>query len=273
MPQKLASIKVIWELNDTYTPYGIRIIFFFLSFLADGFIFASQRSKKYYKKIIFTKRQSFLIQSPVDVTFFDPSLQYTFDQFLKRIITKKKIVIGTIANVNPTKDFFTFLKAIQKLSFYSNKISFIVIGSIYDSQKKYFQQLVEFIKKFKIKNLYFLGAKKDVRPYLKIMDIYVCSSNNELSPLSVWEAMSMEKAIISTNVGDVRIFIKNGVNGFLIKVGDADHLANRIIKLMRNSKLRYIFGKSVRKVAKSKLDLKICSSLHLKAYKAIINHY
>jgi len=103
------------------------------------------------------------------------------------------------------------------------------------------------------------------------MDIYVCTSNNESSPLSVWEAMSMEKAIISTNVGDVGWFIRDGFNGFLIKVRDSDCLADRIVKLIRNPKLRDTYGKSVRNTAKSKLDLKICSKLHVEAYQAIIN--
>ena len=49
---KLARIKVIWELNDTNSPFIVRIIFFFLSRLANGFIFASERTKIYYKKLI-----------------------------------------------------------------------------------------------------------------------------------------------------------------------------------------------------------------------------
>ncbi|MEL0309880.1 MAG: glycosyltransferase, partial [Gammaproteobacteria bacterium] len=121
-----------------------------------------------------------------------------------------------------------------------------------------------------IKNFFFLNSRKDVRPLLKSIDIYVCSSNNESSPLSVWEAMSMKKAIVSTDVGDVRKFIKNNVNGFIVKVGDSDSLAKAIIKLIKNPKLKHIFGKSVRKVAKNKLDLKICKRLHSEAYQKII---
>ena len=38
---KLADIKIIWELNDTYVPFIIRVIFFFLSKLANSFIYGS----------------------------------------------------------------------------------------------------------------------------------------------------------------------------------------------------------------------------------------
>ena len=53
--------------------------------------------------------------------------------------------------------------------------------------------------------------KIDLEKEIIIIDIYICTSNNEASPLSVWEAMSMEKAIISTDVGDVGKFIDDGL--------------------------------------------------------------
>ena len=266
---KLAGIKVIWELNDTYVPFIIRVIFFFLSKLANGFIYGSQRTKKYYKKFISTKQQSFLIQSPVDVDYFDPMIIYPTDEFVKINIIKKKIIIGTVANVNPTKDLITLLKTAKKLSSYDNKIIFIVIGSIYNSQKKYFKNLVELMRELDVKNVHFLNSRKDVRPLLKIIDIYLCSSKNESSPLSIWEAMSMEKAIVSTDVGDIKQFISNGVNGFLVKVGDVDNLANKISKLIDQPKLRNIFGKRVRKIAKNELNLTRCVRLHVEMYQRI----
>jgi len=266
---KLADIKIIWELNDTYVPFIIRVIFFFLSKLANGFIYGSERTKRYYKKFISTKQQCFLIQSPVDVNYFDPTIKYQPDKFIKKNFSKKKIVIGTVANVNPTKDFITFIKTAKKLSNHKNEIIFIVIGSIYKSQKKYYENLLKLIRQTGIRNVYFLNSRKDVRPLLKIIDIYLCSSKNESSPLSMWEAMSMEKAIVSTDVGDVKKFIINGTNGFLVKVGDADNLANRISELIKQPKLRNTFGKHVRKIAKKELDLRICMHLHVRMYKAI----
>ena len=144
-----------------------------------------------------------------------------------------------------------------------------MIGSIYKSQKKYYENLLKLIRQTGIRNVYFLNSRKDVRPLLKIIDIYLCSSKNESSPLSMWEAMSMEKAIVSTDVGDVKKFIINGTNGFLVKVGDADNLANRISELIKQPKLRNTFGKHVRKIAKKELDLRICMHLHVRMYKAI----
>jgi glycosyltransferase involved in cell wall biosynthesis len=266
---RLAFTKVVWELNDTYVPKLIRYIFRHLSCFASAFIFSSNRSRKYYEKLIFFNKFFFLIQSPVDTDFFNPANQYYINNSLKKILNNK-IVIGTLANISPVKDLMSLIKSAKLLSFYVDKIIFVVAGSVHRSQKKYFTNLNNKIKDLNIKNFFFLGSIKDVRPLLKKIDIYVCSSKNESSPLSVWEAMSMKKAIVSTNVGDVSKFVVNKTNGYIVKVNDEVMLANSIKKLIKNSSLRKKFGKVSRQIALKKLDIKICANLHVKAYKSIV---
>ena len=265
---KLAGIKVIWELNDTYMPKFIRIIFFLTSGLANIFIYASHQTQEYYKKLVPATKASFVIQSPVDTNFFDPTMKYQVDNFFKKNDFRKKIVVGIIGNINPVKGHTTFLKAAKKLSKYGSELVFIIVGEIYDSQMKYFKKLKDLIKINNNDNIYFVGYRNDIRSMLKAIDIYVCSSNYESSPLSVWEAMAMEKAIVSTNVGYVQKFIKNGTNGFIIDVKDDIALAESILKLSKNPDLRNSFGKSAREIATSKLNLKICADLNYDVYKA-----
>ena len=124
-----------------------------------------------------------------------------------------------------------------------------------------------------LKNFFFLGTRIDVRPFLKAMDIYICSSKNESSPLSLLEAMSMEKAIVSTDVGDVAKFITNGNNGYLVKNGDENDFVIYIKKLIDNEILRYNLGKSARDVVKQKFDLKICSDNHIDMYRNLFDQH
>ena len=105
------------------------------------------------------------------------------------------------------------------------------------------------------------------------MDIYVCTSKNESSPLSVWEAMSMKKPIVSTDVGDVPKYIKNDVNGYIVKVNNTNDLAKRIKKLIDKPKLRKEFGKRSRHIAKKNFNLMVCRNLHLNAYKTIFKNF
>ena len=134
---KIAQIKVVWELNDTYTPTLVRVFFFFFSRMANGFIFASDRTRKYYKKFISINTKSFVIQSPVDINLFDPNKKIKNEKFLNKKKFKKKIIIATVGNINPNKGHITFLKTAKNLMEYQKKIIFIVVGPIYKSQKKY----------------------------------------------------------------------------------------------------------------------------------------
>ena len=268
----LTGKKIIWELNDTYTPKMIRIIFFFLSHLADGFLYASLKTKKYYNKLVPKKNKYFLIQSPVDINFFDPSLNYNTNKLRKKINLINKLVIGTVCNINPVKGLDTYIEVAKAFS--TNKdIIFLIIGEKYKSQENYFKYLLSLIKKYNLKNINFIGLTKDVRPYLKLIDVYVCTSKNESSPLSIWEAMSMQKPIVSTDVGDVKKFIINNVNGFILRVGDKQSLVKSIKKLTENQKLRIKFGKNSRKIAKKELNIKKCIKLHVNAYEEILRNF
>ena len=266
---KLVGKKVVWELNDTYVPKVIRVIFSLISDMADVYIYASYRSKKYYKKLIPYNKKSCVIQSPVDVNLFNPSLTIPIDKFFKNKKFKNKIIVGIVGNINPVKGYLTLIKSVKELTSSKKDIIFIIIGEIYKSQKRYFNFLNSYLKEKKINNVYFVGSRKDTRPLLKVIDIYVCSSCYESSPLSVWEAMAMKKAIISTDVGDVKKFLKDNINGIIVKPNDEKALATAINKLSKNSKLRISYGRLSRQIAIKKLDLKICAQLNFNVYKNI----
>jgi glycosyltransferase involved in cell wall biosynthesis len=89
----------------------------------------------------------------------------------------------------------------------------------------------------------------------------------------VWEAMSMEKAIVSTDVGDVKKFVNDGVNGLIVKVGNTNKLAKSIKKLIEKPKLRKKFGKKSRQIAKKKLNIKMCGKLYSVAYRIFSKSY
>lgn len=265
---KLANKKVIWELNDTYVPFVIKIIFYFLSNFSNGFIYASHRTKNYYKRLIPRLAKNFVIQSPVDINFFDPDIHYNL-KVMKENIDFKKIIIGTVSNVNPVKGLDTLINAAKKLDYLKNEIIFIIIGAIHKNQKKYYEYLKDLLKKNDLQNVYFLGMRNDIKELLSKINIYICCSNFESSPLSVWEAMSMKKAIISTNVGDVERFIDNEVNGLIVPTRDENSLAEAIKKFIKNPELRIEYGKKVRKIAERQLNIQTCAKLNLEAYKSI----
>ena len=267
---KLANIKVVWHLNDTCVPFIFKIIFKLLSPLAIGYIFSADSAKKYYEKYFNNEKPKFIIPPPVDTTLFNPTQNYTED---KELIAswRNSIVIGTIANINKIKGLETFIKAGSILNKNFENLHFTVIGKVFENQKKYFNDLMKLCKKMNLSNINFVNNCSDVRSLLQRFDIFTITSLSETGPMTLWEAMSMEKAIVSTDVGDISKFLNDDKDGYLVNVGDADALAKKIAKLVIRPELRKDFGKKVRQVVKNKLDLRVCAELHVQAYKTMVN--
>ena len=145
-----------------------------------------------------------------------------------------------------------------------------MVGSVFDSQKQYFKKLLKLCEEYKLNNLIFIGPKSDVRALLKRFDIYVCCSLAESSPISVWEAMSMAKPIVSTNVGDVPEYILEGVSGFIVDVDDSKRLSERIEKLISNPHTRMTIGKAAREIAMKNLDIRKCAKSNFEIFKKLV---
>ena len=264
---KLTGCKVIWHLNDTQMPAMFRNIYTKLSFLADAYLYSSERTKKYYKSFSKKNRPDFIILPPVDTNFFHPEYRLTLDEELESQWAGK-LVVGTIANINPIKGIETFIKMASYYCKKSEDVVFVVVGPVYERQRKYFEKLVLLARDMRV-SLSFIGGRTDTRSILKRFDIYVCSSISESGPMTLFEAMAMGKAIVSTNVGDVSVLINHNHNGFIVDAGDHEAMAEYVHVLADNKVLAKMFGSRSREVAIKRLDVSICAEKHLKAYKAL----
>lgn len=266
---KLASLPVVWHLNDTAMPMLIRLSFRFLSKYSDGFVFASERSRSYYEKLIRSSGAQFVIPSSVDSKMFDPDL----DAMSKDVFSNAwpgRIVVGIVGNVSPVKGLDTFIRAAAEINLTLRNVQFVVVGPIFPNQQKYYDSLCNLAFELGVTNIEFLGGHDNVRPLLKRFDIYVCSSNAESSPISVWEAMAMELPVVSTDVGDVPLYVKEGESGYIAPVGDHKALASFVCKLATDETLRDRLGKAARVRVIEDLDSKACAEKHLEAYRAVL---
>jgi glycosyltransferase involved in cell wall biosynthesis len=258
---KISNKKVIWHLNDTYAPKIILFIFRKLVGIPEIFVCASSATKEYYFSLLKSNKPIFVIPSPVDTEFF--SIKESINH------SKSSLTIGMVANINPIKGLEMFIDVAKKLNKNFNNLKFIIVGSVWQSQEKYYSKILEFIHNHKIDNIEFTGQKNDIRPYLKNFDIYLCTSKFESSPISVWEAMSMECAIVSTDVGDVSKYIKSKISGEVVKVGDTNDMVNKISNIIKNPNLMSEYQKKSKEICRNKLDINVCAKSHLEVFKLI----
>jgi glycosyltransferase involved in cell wall biosynthesis len=100
-----------------------------------------------------------------------------------------------------------------------------------------------------------VGQQNDVPDLLAALDVAVCCSDFEGSPLSVMEYMAAGLPVVATRVGGVPELIEEGVHGLLIDPGDPDALARAVASLLRNPALRAEMGARARERQRREFDI------------------
>lgn len=92
----------------------------------------------------------------------------------------------------------------------------------------------------------YLGPQTDIRPALQAAHVLVLPSYREGTPRSVLEAMSMGRAIITTDAPGCRETIVDGEQGFLVPVRDAEALTRAALALIADVALLQRMGAAAR---------------------------
>lgn len=90
----------------------------------------------------------------------------------------------------------------------------------------------------------FLGQRpnSEVPGLIAAMDVVVCSSDFEGTPLAILEWMAAGKAIVATRVGGIPGIVEDGVGGLLVPPRAPDALASAIGRLLDDQALRERLG-------------------------------
>lgn len=77
-------------------------------------------------------------------------------------------------------------------------------------------------------------------------DVLVCSSRDETMPIAILEAMSLGKGIVTTNVGGVAEWLRDGVNALLVPPEDDRALAQALHRCLKEPGLVKSLGENAR---------------------------
>jgi len=115
-----------------------------------------------------------------------------------------------------------------------------------------------------------LGYTNEVSKILFVTDIYVTASSREGLPVSVMEAMAMERPIVAYNIRGVRDLVEDGVNGFLVPFGDVKALSEKIKYLLEHPEIAEEMGKKGRERVEREFSLDVILRQMEKLYKEIL---
>lgn len=86
-------------------------------------------------------------------------------------------------------------------------------------------------------SVFLLGYKKDIKPLLSIMDIFVFPSLTEGFPMALLEAMAMGVPVIASKVGGIPEIVKENETGILVRSKNSSEIAEAIIKLLSEQEI------------------------------------
>ena len=158
-----------------------------------------------------------------------------------------EIAIGIIGRLVPIKDHHFFIDVINTVKDKTDKkLRFFIIGD-----GEYKQSIIDYIKdkglpysesKESSKLITFTSWIKEVDKANAGLDIVCLCSKNEGTPVSLIEAQSSLKPIVSTRVGGINNVVLENKTALLSDVGDTMTYSSNLISLIENQKLRKAFS-------------------------------
>jgi len=178
-------------------------------------------------------------------------------------------VVGIVSNLNrPVKRVDIFVRAAGIVGEAFPDCRFLVVGSGHLMPK-----LVDLAHKCGLKGkVRFVGAQEDVSRHMRIMDVFVNSSDSEGFSNSVLEAMATGKPIVATDVGGNREMLNDGLHGLLVPPGDYTAMATAIVSILRSPGDHVPLGSSALKKAKEAYSWDVILRQMESYYMGLLDH-
>ncbi|EGV44361.1 glycosyltransferase family 1 protein [Bizionia argentinensis JUB59] len=109
-----------------------------------------------------------------------------------------------------------------------------------------------------------------IKTYIAKAQIVVLPSFAEAFPMTWLETLSMEKALVSSNIGWAKELMVDGVTGYTVNPKDHDLYAEKIIELLRDEDLCAQFGKEGRQHVIEHFSAEVITKRNIAFYKKYI---
>jgi glycosyltransferase involved in cell wall biosynthesis len=144
------------------------------------------------------------------------------------------IVVGTVANLRPEKNYAGLLEAARRVVAEHPKVVFVSIG-----QGPLEEQLHEAHRRLGLGERFrFRGYEADAVGLMAGFDVFVLASDMEGLPVAFMEARALGLPVVTTAVGGLPDHIRHGADGLLVPPGDSEALAAAIATVASDSTLR-----------------------------------
>jgi len=182
-------------------------------------------------------------------------------EYFKKEPLPERITFFMLARALKSKGVIEYLEAASKLKKKYSEVRFMYLGGIENMQDSI---TYEEIKPYIVQGIEYFGETFDVRPYYKQSSVFVLPSYREGTPRSVLEAMSIGRAIITTDAPGCKETVKDQITGYIVPIKKVEPLMETMEKFIKNPLLIQTMGEESYLYCKEKYDVNIVNETMLK---------
>ncbi|MFA6536893.1 MAG: glycosyltransferase [Patescibacteria group bacterium] len=198
-----------------------------------------------------------VIYNGVDVEkFYDPQT---------KIFKKDELMIGCVGRLAKEKGQKHLLRACRFLPFADWRL--LLVG---DGPKR--KELELLAENLGIRHkVHFSGNVDDVRPFLKVLDVFVLPSVSEGLSLVILEAALAGKVVVASRVGGVPEIVTDKQNGLLFTPKKAEELVRHLTWVHENKEKAVLLAEDLRETVKNNFSLQRTVEHYQSLYENIAN--
>jgi polysaccharide biosynthesis protein PelF len=150
--------------------------------------------------------------------------------------------VVSVGRIDPLKDVHTMLRVAAEALRSVPHAQFLHYGPMTDGEEAYAHSCLAMHERLGLGDRFrFMGRTNDPTGVMRAADVILMTSISEGLPMSILEAMSQARPVISTGVGGVPDVVKGC--GAVMSPGDDHGLAMAIVTLLRNPTLAWQLGR------------------------------
>jgi L-malate glycosyltransferase len=180
---------------------------------------------------------------------------------------KRRRFITIVANLeHDVKDHPTFLRAAKRVREAIPDAAFVLAGEgrLTDSLRSQAAELgIE-------SDTFFIGRCSHIAQLLSVSEVCVLSSKAEGFSNSILEYMAAARAVVVTDVGGAREAVREGETGHLVRAGDDEEMAARIISLLGEPERARVMGELGKRTIEQKFSCEAQLKNTLKLYHELL---
>ena len=223
-----AVVSVRGEPKSEYYNFPMRFLAKTLFACAAGVIVQTGAARDFFPPVI--RKKAVILKNPLNPAFVR-----------ERRTGRPDGRIVSVGRVDANKNHALILRAFARIAPEFPDTSLVIYG---DGEKR--RELIGKAQELGLSNrVQFPGAVSDVAEKIRTASAFVLSSGHEGMPNALIEAMCLGIPSISTDCpcGGPRELIEDGVNGYLIPVGDEEALADRLRRIFSDEEGAERMGK------------------------------